>query len=72
MTIPQLIETLCKVIGELAELTDYLAIRLLQTGTMTEGEAERVREIQQRIKGIEISPPKEDSKTEETGVGRRS
>lgn len=59
MTIPQLIETLCNVIGELAELTEYLAMRLLQTGTMTEGEAERVQEIQHRIKGIGISPPEE-------------
>ena len=68
MTIPELIETLCNVIGELAALTDDLAMRLLQTGTMTEGEAERVREIQKRIKGIGISPPEQSNK--EDGAGQ--
>ncbi|MBR7174992.1 MAG: hypothetical protein IKD50_11275, partial [Clostridia bacterium] len=68
MTIPELIETLCSVIGELAALTDYLAMRLLQTGTMTEGEAERVREIQKHIEGIGISPPEQSNK--EDGAGQ--
>ena len=67
MTIPELIETLCSVIGELAALTDDLAMRLLQTGTMTEGEAERVREIQKHIEGIGISPPEQSNKKDGAG-----
>lgn len=57
MTIPELIETLCCVIGEMARIIDLLSTRLMQTGMMTEGEAQQVQEIQKRIKGIGISPP---------------
>ncbi len=57
MTIPELIETLCCMIGEMARIIDLLSTRLMQTGMMTEGEAQQVQEIQKRIKGIGISPP---------------
>lgn len=57
MTIPELIETLCCMIGEMARVIDLLSTRLMQTGMMTEGEAQQVQEIQKRIKGIGISPP---------------
>ena len=57
MTIPALIETLCCMIGEMARIIDLLSTRLMQTGMMTEGEAQQVQEIQKRIKGIGISPP---------------
>lgn len=57
MTIPELIETLCCMIGEMARIIDLLSTRLMQTGMMTEGEAQQVHEIQKRIKGIGISPP---------------
>ena len=57
MTIAQLIENLCILIGEMASLIDNLAMRLMQTGCMTEGEFSEVREIQRRIEAIGISPP---------------
>lgn len=57
MTIPELIETLCCMIGEMARIIDLLSTRLMQTGMMTEGEVQQVQEIQKRIKGIGISPP---------------
>lgn len=57
MTIAQLIETLCLLVGEMADLTDSLAMRLLQAGCMTEGEAEQIQEIHKRIEAIGISPP---------------
>lgn len=62
MTIAQLIETLCKLIGDLAGITDHLAMRLLQAGCMTEGEARQLKEIRQRIEAIGISPPPDNEK----------
>ena len=62
MTIAQLIETLCALIGELAKLTDTLAMRLMQAGCMTEGEADQLKEIRKRIDAIGISPPRNDKK----------
>ena len=60
MTIAQLIETLCLLVGEMADLTDSLAMRLLQAGCMTEGEAEQLNEIHNRIEAIGISPPQKE------------
>lgn len=68
MTIPELIETLCCMIGEMARIIDLLSTRLMQTGMMTEGEAQQVQEIQKRIKGIGISPPEQSNK--EDGAGQ--
>ena len=65
MTIPELIETLCRLISEMAAIIDQLSLRLQQTGNMTEGEAAQVREIRKRIEGIGISPQEDD------GAGRR-
>lgn len=62
MTIAQLIENLCILIGEMASLIDKLVMRLMQTGCMTEGEISEVREIQRRIEAIGISPPQNESK----------
>ena len=58
MTIVQLIDVLCELIEEMATLISHLSMRLLQTGCMTEGELQQVREIQQRIDAIGISPPR--------------
>lgn len=70
MTIAQLIETLCLLVGEMADLTDSLAMRLLQAGCMTEGEAEQIQEIHKRIEAIGISPPDNDNEeVNKTGVG---
>lgn len=68
MTIAQLIETLCLLVGEMADLTDSLAMRLLQAGCMTEGEAEQLQEIHKRIEAIDISPP-DNEEVNKTGVG---
>ena len=67
MTIPELIETLCCMIGEMARIIDLLSTRLMQTGMMTEGEAQQVQEIQKRIKGIGISPPEQSNKDDGAG-----
>lgn len=64
MTIPELIETLCRLISEMTAIIDQLSLRLLQTGNMTEGEVAQVREIRKRIEGIGISPQEDD------GAGR--
>ena len=70
MTIAQLIETLCKLIGDLAGITDHLAMRLLQAGCMTEGEARQLKEIRQRIEAIGIAPPDNEKDTlNKNGVG---
>ena len=68
MTIAQLIETLCLLVGEMADLTDSLAMRLLQAGCMTEGEAEQLQEIHKRIEAIGRSPP-DNEEVNKTGVG---
>ena len=71
MTIAQLIENLCILIGEMASLIDKLVMRLMQTGCMTEGEISEVREIQRRIEAIGISPPQNENKESlnSNGVG---
>lgn len=68
MTIAQLIETLCLLVGEMADLTDSLAMHMLQAGCMTEGEAEQLEEIHKRIEAIGISPP-DNEEVNKTGVG---
>lgn len=70
MTIAQLIENLCILIGEMASLIDKLVMRLMQTGCMTEGEISEVREIQRRIQAIGISQQQDEkSSLNNDGVG---
>lgn len=61
MTIAQLIESLCILIGEMASLIDRLALRLLQTGIMTEGELSEIAEIRKRIDAVGISPRNDEN-----------
>lgn len=61
MTIAQLIESLCILIGEMASLIDWLALRLLQTGIMTEGELSEIAEIRKRIDAVGISPRNDEN-----------
>lgn len=60
MTIAELIESLCTTIEEMAGMIDHLSIRLLQSGTMTEGEWEEVERIRKRLSAIGISSKTED------------
>ena len=70
MTIAQLIETLCEMIGEMAGLIDHLAMRLMQAGCMTEGELSQLEEIRRRIEAVGISPPNnEKDALNSNGVG---
>ena len=72
MTIAQLIEILCGLVGEMASVIDQLSLRLLQTGNLTEGEALHIHEIEDRIRAIGISPPSAAEENETgSGDGRR-
>ena len=70
MTIAELIESLCGLVGEMAKLIDELAMRLMQAGCMTEGEMSQLREIQRRTEAIGISPP-ENGEMNSEGAGHR-
>lgn len=69
MTIAQLIEILCTLVEELTELVDQLSMRLLQAGSMTEGEFSQVQEILKRVDAIGISPPSNEKVINHKGVG---
>lgn len=69
MTIAQLIEILCTLVEELTELVDQLSMRLLQAGSMTEGEFSQVQEILKRVDAIGISPPSNEKVINQKGVG---
>lgn len=55
MTIAELIESLCKIIGDMADVIGQLSLRLQQAGIMTEGEWQEVEEIRKRISAIGIT-----------------
>lgn len=60
MTIAELIEYLCTLVGEMAGIIERLSLRLQQSGIMTEGEHEEVEKIRKRISAIGISSKTED------------
>lgn len=59
MTIVQLIEVLCRLVGDMANIIDRLSARLIENGILTEGEYSELQEIRKRIETIEIVPPDE-------------
>lgn len=69
MTIAQLIEILCTLIEELTGIVDQLSMRLLQAGSMTEGEISQVQEILKRAEAIGISPQNDEKGLNSDGVG---
>lgn len=59
MTIVQLIETMCRLVGDMANVIDRLSARLIENGILTEGEYSELQEIRKRIETIGIFPPDE-------------
>lgn len=57
MTIVQLIESLCGLVGDMAAIINWLSARLVENGILTEGEYAEIKEIRKRINAIGISPP---------------
>lgn len=55
MTIAELIENLCIIIAEMADLINRLSLRLQQTGVMTEGEQAEIDRVRRRIAAVGIS-----------------
>lgn len=59
MTVVQLIEMLCGLVGDMASIIDRLSARLIESGILTEGEYSDMQEIRKRIETIGILPPDE-------------
>ena len=57
MTIVQLIESMCGLVGDMAAIINRLSARLVENGILTEGEYAEIKEIRKRIDTIGISPP---------------
>ena len=59
MTIVQLIESLCGLVGDMAAIINRLSARLVENGILTEGEYSEMQDIRKRIETIGIFPPEE-------------
>ena len=61
MTIAELIEYLCRTIGDMAGLIEDMAGRLLQAGAISDDELKAIADIQRRVKSIKIDREKGES-----------
>lgn len=61
MTIAELIEYLCRTIGDMAVLIEEMADRLLQTGSISDDELKTIEDIQRRVKSFKIDRANNES-----------
>ena len=61
MTIAELIEYLCRTIGDMAVLIEEMADRLLQTRSISDDELKTIEDIQRRVKSFKIDRANNES-----------